>query len=132
MSELIRDTAFGHLLRYLSGGQLLPYAEDRDPSLWKRYVHDGKTIRMAHHGHTGEEEAAGKSGESQSPEGISRDSSTTRRESNTQTNALGHQIDPEKGRDTNVVDWYGDDDPEVFSAVCHFKLRRADERYRTQ
>ncbi|MCJ1322095.1 hypothetical protein MMC15_007440 [Xylographa vitiligo] len=112
MSELIRDTAFGHLLRYLSGGQLLPYAEDRDPSLWKRYVHDGKTIRMAHHGHTGEEEAAGKSGESQSPEGISRDSSTTRRESNTQTNALGHQIDPEKGRDTNVVDWYGDDDPE--------------------
>ena len=131
MSELIRDTVFGHLLRYLTCGQLLPYAEDRDPSLWKRYVHDEKTLRMARHGHTGEEEAVDQTDASQSPEGISRDSSTTRRESNLHTNALGHPIDPEKGRDTNVVDWYGDDDPEVSSAVTHTTSCCADERFRT-
>ncbi|MCJ1403583.1 hypothetical protein MMC11_006806 [Xylographa trunciseda] len=107
MSELIRDTVFGHLLRYLTGGKLFPYAEDRDPSLWKRYIHDEKTMRMAHHGHTGEEKAeeqeqADTTDAPRSREGISRDSSATRRESNIQTNALGHPIDPENGRDTNV------------------------------
>ncbi|MCJ1396384.1 hypothetical protein MMC18_009274 [Xylographa bjoerkii] len=117
MSELIRDTVFGHLVRYLSGGKLLPYAEDRDPGLWKQYIHDEKTMRMAHHGHTGElevgePEPVDKPDAPKSRESISRDSSTTRRESNMQTNALGHPIDPEKGRDTNVVHWYGDDDPE--------------------
>ena len=132
MSELIRDTVFGHLLRYLSGGKLLPYAEERDPSLWKRYIHDDKTLRMAHHGHTGKEEvAADRPDGSQIPQATSRDSSTTRHESNVQTNALGHPIDPEKGRDTNVVDWYGEDDSEVFSVGSHFSSCHADKRYRT-
>ncbi|MCJ1288347.1 hypothetical protein MMC26_007702, partial [Xylographa opegraphella] len=112
MLELIRDTVFGHLLRYLSGGRLLSYAEDRDPSLWKRYVHDEKTMRMAHHGHTGDEQAVDQTDASQFPDGFPRDSSTTRRESNIQTNALGHLVDPENGSDTNVVHWYGDGDPE--------------------
>ena len=136
MSELIRDTIFGHLIRYLSGQKLLPYAEDRDPGLWKQYIHDEKTRRMAHHGHTGVEETGdgdtvNTSETPQSHGGTSRDSSTTRRESNMQTNVLGHPVDPEKGRDTNVVHWYGDSDPEVPSMVSHSTWLHADTRSRT-
>ena len=34
----------------------MTFEEERDPSLWKRYVDKEKSGRMAHHGHTGEEE----------------------------------------------------------------------------
>lgn len=33
MWELIRDPVFGRLIRFLSNGKLLPYAEDNDPGL---------------------------------------------------------------------------------------------------
>jgi MFS transporter, DHA1 family, multidrug resistance protein len=62
MIELIRDTVFGHLLRPTSKGKVLPYEEDRDPSLWKRYIDTEKSGRMAHHGHTGEEVKAEEQG----------------------------------------------------------------------
>ena len=38
MTELIRDTAFGHLVRFVSRGKLLQYAEERDPSLYTRFI----------------------------------------------------------------------------------------------
>ena len=113
MIELIRDTVFGHLVRIVSGGKILPFAEDRDPSLWRRYVHDEKTQRMAHHGHTEEQP------EEERQEGARRSSSgrtsTTRagNEDEMRTNALGHKVDPEQGKDTAVVGWYSDHDPEV-------------------
>ena len=56
MKELVRDTVFGHFLRLVTGGRVLPYEEDRDPSLWKRYIDVEKSGRMAHHGHTEDEE----------------------------------------------------------------------------
>jgi DHA1 family multidrug resistance protein-like MFS transporter len=58
MIDLIRDTVFGHLPRLTSKGKILPHEEDRDLSLWKRYSDTEKSGRMAHHGHTGEEEKA--------------------------------------------------------------------------
>ena len=113
MTELVRDTVFGHFLRIVSGGKILPYAEDRDPSLWKRYVHDEKTQRMAHHGHTDEQpEEERREGPRRSSSG---QTSTTRAadEDEVRQNALGQKIDPEKGKDTAVVGWYSDHDPEV-------------------
>lgn len=36
--EIFRETVVGHLLRWASGGKLLPWAEDKDPSSWKMYI----------------------------------------------------------------------------------------------
>ncbi|KAK2626858.1 hypothetical protein QTJ16_004033 [Diplocarpon rosae] len=55
MAELVRDTAFGKCLRLLSGGRAMQYEEERDFSLWERYVDAEKSGRMAHHGTTEEE-----------------------------------------------------------------------------
>ena len=115
--ELLRDTIFGHALRLVSGGKILPYAEDRDPSLWKRYVHKEKTAYMAHHGSAGPQEGDGSGDDSNSPH----DSQTAFRtvtgasshSEDVPRNALGHRVDQEKGKDTSVVDWYGENDPEV-------------------
>ncbi|KAG4411085.1 hypothetical protein IFR04_015784 [Cadophora malorum] len=56
MKELVRDTVFGHFLRLVTKGKVMTFEEERDSSLWKRYVDKEKSGRMAHHGHTGEEE----------------------------------------------------------------------------
>lgn len=46
MKELIRDTVLGHFLRLITKGKVLPYAEDRDPSLWERYIDKEKSGRV--------------------------------------------------------------------------------------
>ena len=116
MSELMRDTIFGHFLRIVSHDKLFPYAEDKDPQLWKRYVNHAKTDRMADHGNTGENVADEKI-DSERPPSSSQETSRTRTGSDQYpTNGVtGHRIDQEKGRDVSIVDWYGDDDPEVGS-----------------
>jgi DHA1 family multidrug resistance protein-like MFS transporter len=53
MSNLIRDSAFGRLVRFASSNKYFTCAEERDPSLWKKYVHEEKSGNAAHHGHIG-------------------------------------------------------------------------------
>ena len=55
MSELIRDTVVGHILRFLTKGRVLQYAEEKDPSLWKQYLDRDQSKNMALYGHTGDE-----------------------------------------------------------------------------
>lgn len=124
MAELIRDTVFGHFIRLVSGKRYLPYGEDRDSSLWKRYVDAEKSGRMAHRGHTGEEESNGENagrgrnsgGENPSRLG-SHASSDTRVASPVDPRDMnepsGVKVDPEKGKDVHVVSWFSKDDPEV-------------------
>ncbi|MCJ1324732.1 hypothetical protein MMC10_001394 [Thelotrema lepadinum] len=112
MTEIIRDTVFGHLLRWASGGKILPHPEDLDPCLWRKYVHEEKTARIAHHGHTGEDDSS----KEQRPEkrhnsGISDESSRTRNEDNRIRNDIGMKVDPEKGKDLNVIH-FEEHDPE--------------------
>ena len=113
MSDLVRDSIFGHFIRIVSRGKLLPYAEDRDISLWKDYVNIEKSNHMADHGHTGEETPEErKSREERLPS--SHESSRTRLGSESEPTSIGGaKIDQEKGRDVHVVDWYSDKDPEV-------------------
>jgi DHA1 family multidrug resistance protein-like MFS transporter len=120
MTELIRDTAFGHFLRLLTKGKVLPYEENRDPLVWKRYVHKEKSGNVARHGHTGGEETNGDLDDSsglQDRDTSPANSSNTRVGSGTHghNEISGVRIDPEKGRDVNVVHWFGDEDPEVIS-----------------
>lgn len=131
MAELIRDTAFGHLLRFLSRGKLLQFAEERDPTIWTRYIDEKKSGHLAHHGDTNPpedgEEINGLGGvrtrEAQntleapahraSPAGSQSDQSSRTRVGDDNVNHVsGIKIDSEKGRDIHLVSWYGDDDPE--------------------
>lgn len=144
MTELIRDTTFGHCLRFISRGKLLPFAEERDPSLWKQFVNEEASGNAAHHGtvdppekKTSESESSDDDDEklrqqmtgthsiggvrtrdaydSQSP-----DSSEKTRvpDDGTVNIPSGVKVDPEKGRDVWIVDWYGPDDPEVSTCMA--------------
>ena len=140
MTEMIRDTAFGHILRLVTGGRVLQYEEDKDPSVWKRYIDKEKSGRMAHHGTVEEEkkEEEGKktgnedAGEDQQPDRqqgshgaqASRNSSNTQLGDETPRNEVsGVPIDSEKGRDASIVTWFSDEDPEVsFFVDTHLGL----------
>ncbi|EXJ68716.1 uncharacterized protein A1O5_08510 [Cladophialophora psammophila CBS 110553] len=164
MEDLFRDTVVGQILRLVTGRRILQYPEERDPSIWQRYLNVEKSANMAIHGSTAppqQEEKELPSTSSSGPptppaeekeqqQGISPyyDQATTPAEAkeqpglqsasqhtnpNLQTfsrrssgsastanevehvlvNTLsGTRIDPEKGRNADIVDWYGPDDPE--------------------
>ena len=101
MTELVRDTVFGHLLRLITHGKVLAYAEDKDPDLWKKYVHHEMTGRMAHHGHVGEETQEEKETRIDDQDS-SQERSSCRAGSGADRNVLGDRIDPEKGRDVSM------------------------------
>ncbi|KAJ9647931.1 GTPase-activating protein [Coniosporium tulheliwenetii] len=133
MSELIRDTVFGHLIRFISRGRLLKYAEERDPSLWKRYIDTEKSGYAAHHGTTEpqgedsdveERSAEDRSHNTNGEQSRSSSSSGTRvgEEDGVIINqASGVEVDSEKGRDIYVVTWYGPDGPEYPMNWSHSK-----------
>ncbi|KAI1344804.1 MFS transporter [Xylariaceae sp. FL0016] len=119
MRELLRDTIFSHTLRLLTGGRVFRYPEEVDSSIWKRYVHAEKSSNLARHGQTS---SPSEDDGEQGPHDASRDSSATRVD--TETVVHGHptrSVDPEKGKDFYVVDWYGPDDPENPRNWSHAK-----------
>ena len=50
MSDLFRESVFGHFIRLISNNRLLQYAEEKDPKIWKQYIDHGQTKNMALHG----------------------------------------------------------------------------------
>ncbi|KAG8533467.1 uncharacterized protein KY384_002250 [Bacidia gigantensis] len=125
MTELIRDTVFGHLVRLVTRNRMLQYMEEKDPSLWKQYLDRDQTRNMALFGHpqlTTEEQEQQK--EKESPETPSTASDSTLPETPTERQPHRHQmhstltaqrVDTEKGRDLSMVSWWGDNDPEVHA-----------------
>ncbi|EMD00944.1 hypothetical protein BAUCODRAFT_29322 [Baudoinia panamericana UAMH 10762] len=129
MMELIRETPFGAFVRLITRNRVFQYPEEVDPSIWTRYIDEKKSGYLAHHGDTNppedESELAGIAGvrtrdqqyELQYPanrdHSRSMSSSQTRvGEDNYTTNHVsGVRIDPEKGRDVDVVGWM-ENDPE--------------------
>jgi DHA1 family multidrug resistance protein-like MFS transporter len=121
MSELIRDTVFGHTVRFLTKGRYFQYEEEKDPSLWKKYVNVEKSGHMAYHGAThAPEEAAVLSDSNFSTRNPAQDTAQKLVDGgNAPANEFsGTKIDPEKGRDLHIVDWWGPNDPEV-NALSH-------------
>jgi hypothetical protein len=92
-------------------------ASSRAPELWKKYVHEEKSGYMAHHGTVEPpEEESEELNQAQGIRGRERQSSDS--SSRTQVGegfneASGVRIDPEKGKDKHVIDWYGPEDPQV-------------------
>lgn len=129
MTELIRDTAFGHLVRFLSRGRYLKFAEEADPSIWTRYIDEKKSGYLAYHGisqppEDGFDFAAlegVRTREAQyslfPPERLARITSANSRRSTGQpvNHVSGVPVDSEKGRDIHLVGWYGENDPENVS-----------------
>lgn len=128
MSELIRDSCFGQIVRLLSRRRCFQYIEERDPSVWKRYIEEDMSANAAHHGTVGPPEeglttaelrAQGIGGvRTREARGSHRRSSTSSytaiaQEGHFYNHASGVKLDPEKGKDIHVVSWFGDDDPEV-------------------
>jgi len=135
-SELIRDTLFGHILRFVTRKRVLRYQEEIYPELWKKFVNKHKSGNMAHHGSVEDEEREEENEKSvehdQQPS--SHASSDTQVDAKVVNERTGKQVDPEKGRDANIVDWWGPDDPGkdslMHSCTClavsrtsvHFRL----------
>jgi DHA1 family multidrug resistance protein-like MFS transporter len=121
VADLIRDSPFGHIVRLVTRNKAFQYPEERDPELWKKYVNQEKSGYMAHHGTA--EAPEEESEELQNATGV-RDRNS-RSSSNTQVGdghneASGVKVDPEKGKDKHVIDWYGPEDPQVrpFTRFC--------------
>jgi len=129
VADLIRDSPFGHIVRLVTRNKVFQYPEERDPELWKKYVHKEKSAHMAHHGNT-------KKPDEDVPElrnlrGIrSRENENASSRSSTtavpdgHNEASGMKVDPEKGKDKNVIDWFGDDDAQVCNRLsCIIPLK---------
>lgn len=126
MIDLIRDSFFGNCLRLVTGGKVLSYPEELDPSTWQRYINEDKSANMADHCKTEVPESE-LSGQHQGGTSRTRPSFPGRSSSAANGVESGQytrhalrnksesprRVDPEKGRDVYLVDWYGPDDPEV-------------------
>ena len=67
---------------------------------------------MAHHGTVGEESLVSDEEKLQNSEPSLQETSPTRLENVRTTNAIGQEVDPEKGRDVNIIEWFRHNDPE--------------------
>lgn len=132
MSDLFRDTVFGHAVRFFTKGTYFQFAEEKDPSIWKQYVDRNQIKNMALYGQPDDGPPEEKPQHESAPisetqshangngigngANLSEESSQTRAEDGDQqlsSTMTGQKIDPEKGRDVTRVTWFGDKDPEV-------------------
>ena len=129
MKELLRDSAFGQVVRFLSGRRLFRYPEEDDPNILTRFIDEKESAYLANHGDTSppDDESAlnGLQGIRTQEQQVSlfpparlwsleRTQSYNSRASaeKIQVNRVsGAKVDPEKGKDLHLVTWAGDDDP---------------------
>jgi DHA1 family multidrug resistance protein-like MFS transporter len=116
--ETLRDSAFGQIVRLVTRNKVFQFPEEKDAALGERYINAEKSGNMAHHGAVvadieKEKETDGNNLSS------SRTSSTQVDGSAAVNGASQKPVDPEKGRDLYMVDWYGPEDPDVRAANSH-------------
>ena len=102
MAQPVRDSIFGRCLHLASGGKLLRYKEQREPSLWQSRLRNEKLMAVNRE-------------RGNSSLFSSRQSSRTvvvldDGASDTTASTLA---EAESGPAPNLVDWYGPQDPEV-------------------
>lgn len=106
VADLIRDSPFGHIVRLVTRNKVFQYPEERDPELWKKYVHEEKSGYMAHHGtaEAPEEESQDLNNAQgvRAREANSSDSSSRTQVGDGYNEASGARIDPEKGKDKRL------------------------------
>lgn len=123
--DLIRDTAFGQIVRVVTRRKFLQYPEEKDPEIWRKWVSEEKSANAARYGALEppeEEEGDEKSdyeNEKEKPEDRKhRDQSTADSAATSQTRipedapvneTSGVKVDPEKGMDKTVIHFLPDD-----------------------
>ena len=107
MAELIRDTVLRQFLELVFGRKISSHPQDEDPSMWKQYLRPGDVGYLMYHGYRAEG-VPNEQQELRDRRNWSQNTSETlvgderRREA--------ENMDPEKGRDVHVIDWYGKND----------------------
>jgi len=111
VSDLIRDSAFGHVVRLVSGNKLFAYAEEEDPSLLKQFLNEEKSGFAAYHGRTAAPDDDEQAQRVRQSMGTNQDTNGNESEASSRTRIDGEfnepsgvRIDPEKGRDLHIVD----------------------------
>ena len=114
MKGLMRDTAFGQIVRLVSGRRFFKYSEEENHELWKSFIDEKKSANLARHGTVEppeDDDEKEKEEDDQTPREDSDSSSRTHVDGQV-NEASGVKVDPEKGRDINLVTWYDENDPE--------------------
>lgn len=116
MSDLIRDAPFGQIVRWATKNKYFQYPEEKDPSLWQKYVDTEKSKNMAQFGQPNPpEESEQDDDKSSQADSQSRDRSQSNSSrtlaDNDRADQQANNTDPEKGKDLTVVSWFSDDDP---------------------
>ena len=111
--ETLRDSFFGQIVRLVTRGKVFQYPEEKDPSIWEKYINAEKSGNMAHHGSVEPEAEREKETDGNNDNSSAASSSTQVDAGATINQPSGKPVDPEKGRDLHMVDWYGPDDSEV-------------------
>lgn len=95
----------------------MQYPEEKDSNMWKKYVNKEKSGYVAHHGNTTapeeEVEELSQAQGTRTREGRDSEASSATQVPEGYNSASGVRVDPEKGKDKHVIDWYGPDDPQV-------------------
>lgn len=132
MSDFFRDTPFGQVVRYVTRNRYFQYPEEKDPSIWTRYLDEQKSANLAKLGQTekpedGEAPQPGADADVQdAQQGLPQREKNSRSSSGTSSqtrvdgdvNAVsGVKVDSEKGKDVHLVSWYGEDDPGGYDPI---------------
>ncbi|THX26755.1 putative caffeine resistance protein 5 [Aureobasidium pullulans] len=117
MSDLFRDAPVGQMIRWMTKNKYLQYPEEKDTSMYGKFINREKSGNMARYGQPNppeDEEKEEKQDDNQDRSRHNSESSdpTLRGEGTTMNSASGKAVDPEKGKDVNLVDWWGPNDPE--------------------
>ena len=140
MTELFRDTPFGHLLRFVSRGKILQYPDEADPSIYSQYLAKKQSQRdsSASREEKSEEPPAerpqlrntlsrteslslynelSRTHSARSQQKASQQEAGTGEQYGSAINTVANGAEGEKGDDPNLVTWYGDHDPENVSGT---------------
>ena len=115
MTQLVRGSIFGQFLHLVSSGKLLPHQEQRNPSLWQTRLPNEKPGRIFFDAAPNNLERAG-AGSGDEASSTCSSSTNVSREivlDDALSEASTKQEDAEEGKDPNLVDWYGPEDPDV-------------------
>ncbi|KAH7054530.1 putative caffeine resistance protein 5 [Macrophomina phaseolina] len=117
MKDLIRDSVFGKVVRFVTRQKYLQYPEERDPSIWEKYVDRGNSSNHALWSASLPTQHTSVRDESDDEGKRSVDAEKPREGSDTESPSppRGNQDDAaatENGRDMLMVTWYGPDDPD--------------------
>ena len=114
MADLMRYTVFGHFLRLISRGKLLPWEEQKDSPIVQKYMavrpekDDQNTVSSRRHS---EATAADQDKEHLGSPSESASTLTASSERNVNT-SIGTRMDKEKGQDLYLVE-FSEGDPHV-------------------